>query len=111
MGSLVSAPKLSVSSASTGPSVNTYSNTASNNGAASSAPASQKNTASASGASTASASSDAAVTVDSSETQTQMREDNLLSRSRGLASTILTGFRGLLGQSNIANHRKTLLGE
>lgn len=38
------------------------------------------------------------------------REDNLLTRARGTFGTVLTGFRGLLSQSQ-APARKTLLGE
>lgn len=41
----------------------------------------------------------------------QARELGLLSRSRGSLGTILTSFRGILGQSNAAPQRKTLLGE
>lgn len=41
----------------------------------------------------------------------QARELGLLSRSRGNLSTILTSFRGILGQSAAAPQRKTLLGE
>jgi hypothetical protein len=39
------------------------------------------------------------------------RSLSLLSRDRGRLGTILTGFRGLLSQSNQNNGRKTLLGE
>ena len=38
-------------------------------------------------------------------------QGNLLQRSRGVFSTVLTGFRGLLGDSILAAPRKTLLGE
>lgn len=41
----------------------------------------------------------------------QARELGLLSRSRGSLSTILTGFRGILGNSGATSPRKTLLGE
>lgn len=41
----------------------------------------------------------------------QAREKNLLTRSRGAAGTILTGFRGLLSQQAGAQGRKNLLGE
>lgn len=45
----------------------------------------------------------------------QLRQENLLQRSRGRFGTILTGFRGLLDTSDNANAsrtpRKTLLGE
>lgn len=39
------------------------------------------------------------------------RELGLLNRSRGRLSTVLTGFRGILGQAVAAPQRKTLLGE
>lgn len=45
------------------------------------------------------------------QVQTQARQQNLLSRSRGTFSTILTGFRGLLSQTVSPAPRKTLLGE
>ncbi|MCB9963714.1 MAG: hypothetical protein H6855_06515 [Rhodospirillales bacterium] len=40
-----------------------------------------------------------------------VRVENLLRRNRGLTGTILTGFKGLLSQSELVPHRKTLLGE
>lgn len=39
------------------------------------------------------------------------RVETLLRRERGRLGTILTGFRGVLGLSNDAPQRKTLLGE
>ncbi len=39
------------------------------------------------------------------------RQANLLERSRGVLSTVLTGFRGVLGNTTSASNRKTLLGE
>lgn len=41
----------------------------------------------------------------------QQREKNLLSRSRGKISTVLTGFRGVLSDTVNGGDRKTLLGE
>lgn len=38
------------------------------------------------------------------------RSSSLLDRNRGVLSTVLTGFRGILSQSNTPQ-RKTLLGE
>ncbi len=54
----------------------------------------------------------AAPTVpDDNDLAAQVRGLGLLSRSRGNLSTILTGFRGILGQNATAPQRKTLLGE
>ncbi|MBI2234342.1 MAG: hypothetical protein HYU57_05035 [Micavibrio aeruginosavorus] len=39
------------------------------------------------------------------------RSESLLDRRRGVLSTVLTGFRGLLNQTTAATPRKTLLGE
>jgi hypothetical protein len=41
----------------------------------------------------------------------QARGLGLLGRSRGRLSTVLTGFRGILGRNETAPQRKTLLGE
>lgn len=46
----------------------------------------------------------------SGEEITTRRNANLLERSRGVLSTVLTGFRGVLSQTN-TQPRKTLLGE
>lgn len=43
--------------------------------------------------------------------KSQTRAQNLLRRDRGRLGTILTGFRGILGLSDDAPGRKTLLGE
>jgi hypothetical protein len=48
---------------------------------------------------------------DENDVAAQARGLGLLSRSRGNLSTILTGFRGILGQNATAPQRKTLLGE
>ena len=45
------------------------------------------------------------------QVQEEARKSNLLSRSRGAFSTVLTGFRGILSDSNGTSGRKTLLGE
>lgn len=39
------------------------------------------------------------------------REQNLLRRARGTLGTVMTGFRGLLAQSDPSGQRKSLLGE
>ena len=46
----------------------------------------------------------------STETKSAQRTASLLERERGRLSTIATGFRGLLANSN-TTQRKTLLGE
>jgi hypothetical protein len=51
----------------------------------------------------------AATTPDTS-TAAGLKNSNLLERSRGILSTVLTGFRGILSETN-APQRKTLLGE
>lgn len=48
--------------------------------------------------------------VSDEDRQTQTRAAGLLERRRGVMSTVLTGFRGLLGETSAAP-RKTLLGE
>lgn len=53
----------------------------------------------------------AAQTPSDGEVAARVRESNLLSRSRGAFSTVLTGFRGLLSQTVQQSPRKTLLGE
>lgn len=46
------------------------------------------------------------------DTQTAARENNLLNRSRGRASTIVSGFRGVLSNPAASSSgQKTLLGE
>lgn len=45
------------------------------------------------------------------QVKTQARNAGLLSRSRGVLSTVLTGFRGVLSDSGNKPQRKTLLGE
>lgn len=45
------------------------------------------------------------------ETNAAARRQSLLGRSRSRFGTVLTGFRGVLGTSQSANQRKTLLGE
>jgi len=68
-------------------------------------------------ASSATASDSTAATDSSPATPTdgevaaQARTGGLLDRTRGRLSTVLTGFRGVLGQSSAAPQRKTLLGE
>lgn len=52
-----------------------------------------------------------AAVPDNETAAAQARGLGLLSRSRGNLSTILTGFRGILGQNATAPQRKTLLGE
>ncbi len=47
----------------------------------------------------------------SSNSSQAMREENLLQRSRGALSTVLTGFSGILSQTVAPSARKTLLGE
>ena len=49
--------------------------------------------------------------VSDTEAQEAAREESLLSRRRGRLGTVLTSFRGLLGQGTGAQPRKTLLGE
>lgn len=45
-------------------------------------------------------------------TAASVKNNNLLERSRGVLSTVVTGFRGLLSDTNNdAPQRKTLLGE
>ena len=44
------------------------------------------------------------------DTETGQRSANLLERRRGVLSTVLTGFRGLLKES-VTPQRKSLLGE
>lgn len=39
------------------------------------------------------------------------RAENLLRRNRSRLGTVLTSFRGILAQSDLASSRKTLLGE
>ncbi len=57
------------------------------------------------------------VTSPSTETGTnqeetlQERANNVLQRSRGRLGTVLSGFRGVLTQSDMTVQRKTLLGE
>ncbi len=64
---------------------------------------------------TTSESSSGATSSDSKTlTPSQQREQSLLSQSRSRIGTILTGFRGILSQSDKASsssQRKTLLGE
>ena len=43
-------------------------------------------------------------------TAANVQNSNLLERSRGVLSTVLTGFRGILSETNTPQ-RKTLLGE
>ena len=53
-------------------------------------------------------------TQHTSEVAKEVREDNLLRRSRGRLSTVLTGFKGILSDTaNTAasSQRKSLLGE
>ena len=45
------------------------------------------------------------------QVQQQERDDNLLQRDRGVLSTVLTGFRGVLDDSVAPKPQKTLLGE
>jgi hypothetical protein len=45
------------------------------------------------------------------DVQAKAREENLLSRSRGVLSTVMTGFRGLLSDTVSQTPRKSLLGE
>ena len=45
------------------------------------------------------------------QTESESRRQNLLGRERSRFGTVLTGFRGLLGQSDNTVQRKTLLGE
>lgn len=40
-----------------------------------------------------------------------LRAENVLKRSRSRLGTVLTGFRGVLSQSELVSPRKTLLGE
>lgn len=47
----------------------------------------------------------------SEEEKLQARAENVLKRSRSRLGTILTGFRGVLSQSDLISPRKTLLGE
>ncbi len=47
----------------------------------------------------------------SAPVQQAAREANLLERSRGVLSTVLTGFRGVLSNTTAPSGRKTLLGE
>ena len=47
----------------------------------------------------------------SDETKSAVRAENLLKRSRSRLGTILTGFTGILSQSDLVPQRKTLLGE
>lgn len=57
-------------------------------------------------------SSDAPTTSPETEAAAQQQKaENLLKRSRSRLGTILTGFRGVLEQSDLAPQRKTLLGE
>lgn len=46
-----------------------------------------------------------------SERQSELRQQNLLTRSRGRFGTVTTSFRGLLSSVNNAGQSKTLLGE
>ncbi len=48
---------------------------------------------------------------DAQDTSSEARKQNLLNRSRGRISTVLTGFRGVLSQPVDPSGRKTLLGE
>jgi len=45
------------------------------------------------------------------DVQAGARVAGLLERRRGVLSTVLTGFRGVLSQDNKTSQRKTLLGE
>jgi hypothetical protein len=53
-------------------------------------------------------------TVDQEKTQEQIateKAENLLRRNRSRLGTVLTSFRGVLSQNDLASSRKTLLGE
>ena len=50
-------------------------------------------------------------TVLTDEQKSEVRTQNLLSRDRSRLGTVLSGFRGILGLSNQAPSRKSLLGE
>ena len=50
-------------------------------------------------------------TQPTAEETLQQRAENVLRRSRSQLGTILTGFKGVLEQNDLAASRKTLLGE
>lgn len=54
---------------------------------------------------------DTAAAPTAGEQAAARRSASLLDRRRGVLSTVLTGFRGLLNQTTAATPRKTLLGE
>lgn len=60
---------------------------------------------------TTSSSSSTSQDTDTALTPEAQREKSLLSRTRSRLGTILTGFRGVLSQSDSASAKKTLLGE
>lgn len=62
-------------------------------------------------ASNSSATSSANSTPDNEVVEAEARSAGLLNRSRGVLSTVLTGFRGVLSDGDRTRQRKTLLGE
>lgn len=49
--------------------------------------------------------------IDTAQSETEVRSNNLLRRDRGTTGTIITSFRGLLGGATETEGRKSLLGE
>lgn len=96
MGSLTSRPK-SVSTVPTTQVIYVPATTTSSTTATSS-------TSTSSGSGTTDTSTDPALTA-------EVREQNLLTRSRSRLGTVTTSFRGLLGLASQGSSRKTLLGE
>ncbi len=77
----------------------------------SSASGSTSGSSSGTGSNTGTSSNDTTVSPETEQAVAEQKAENLLKRSRSRLSTVLTGFRGVLEQSDLAPQRKTLLGE